>query len=218
MQESPSWRLVLWPSALALAITILRLAGELLDWSPSLFNRSVGGGAALVGIIWLVPIFGSYFAVRLAAADRRPRSLAIALGVNVASFVVLVAFLAVGFSRPTASASQFLAIGAGSWVAIAVAWKAWPALVAALVRYGLLSRVPVALVVLCGIVGDWKTHYDSPPPGLPAMGTLGRWIATGVIPQLTLWMAVTVVVGMLCGIVATAIAARRRRSQQLASA
>lgn len=137
---------------------------------------------------------------------------------NVASFAVLAGFLAVGFSRSTASAAQFVAIGAGSWAAIAVAWKGWPALVAALVRYGLLARVPVAMVVLFGIVGDWRTHYDSPPLGFPAMGTLGRWIATGVIPQLTLWMAVTVVLGMLCGIVAAAIAASRSRSPRLAAA
>lgn len=189
-----------------------------MNWSPSLFNRTVGGGAALVGIIWLVPIFGSYLAVRLAAADLRPRNLGRALGTNVVSFAVLAGFLAVGFSRPTASVPQFLAIGAGSWAAIAIAWRGWPALVAALVRYGLLARVPVAMVVLFGIVGDWKTHYDSPPPGLPTMGTLGRWIATGVIPQLTLWMAVTVVLGMLCGIVAVAIAASRSRPRGLAAA
>ena len=91
-----------------------------------------------------------------------------------------------------------------------IASRGWPALVWALVRYGLLARIPVALVVLLGILGDWKTHYDTPPPGLPVMGTLGRWIVTGLIPQLTLWLAVTVVVGSLFGVLAPAVAGRRQ--------
>lgn len=208
MQPTRSWRFVIWPGAITLAVTVLRLTGELMGWAPSLFNRAVGGGAAIVGIIWLVPVFGCYFALRLAAAADRPRSLARALGITVAAFAVLVGFLTLGFSRPTASATQFLAIGAGSGAAILVAWQAWPALVSTLVRYGLLARLPVALVVLLGVLGDWKTHYDSPPPGLPEMGAIARWIAIGAIPQLTLWIAVTVVLGMLSGITAAAIASR----------
>ncbi len=70
--------------------------------------------------------------------------------------------------------------------------------------------MPVALVILLGILGDWRTHYDTPPPGLPEMGVLARWVAIGLIPQLTLWMAVTVVLGSLFGVLA--IAAGRKRS------
>ena len=42
-------RLVLWPALITLGITLLRLAGELLEWSPRLFNRDAGGGAATDG-------------------------------------------------------------------------------------------------------------------------------------------------------------------------
>ena len=115
-----------------------------------------------------------------------------------------------GFSLPVASPLQFLAIGAGSWIAILIASRGWSALVSALVRYGLLARIPVAPVVLLGILGDWKTHYDTPPPGLPVMGTMERWIAIGLIPQLTLWLAVTVVVGSLFGVLALAVAGGRQ--------
>jgi hypothetical protein len=54
---------------------------------------------------------------------------------------VLAECLAVGFSRPTASPTQLLAIGAGSWIAMAIAWRAWPVLVDTLLRYGVLARV-----------------------------------------------------------------------------
>ena len=63
-------RLILVPALITLAITLLRLAGELLRWSPSLFNRAPGGPGALVGIVWLIPLFGIYFALRLARAGR----------------------------------------------------------------------------------------------------------------------------------------------------
>jgi hypothetical protein len=209
MQPKDSWRIVAWPAAVTLAVTLLRLTGELLEWTPTLFDRAVGGGAALVGIIWLVPVFGFYFGLRLAAVE--PPRLSRALGVDVLALGVLGAFLALGFSRPTASLSQFLAIGVGSWVAMLIARQGWPALGSTLLRYGLLARLPVVLVILLGILGDWGTHYDTPPPGLPEMGTLARWIAIGVIPQLTLWMAVTLLVGTLFGILAAAAGRPARR-------
>jgi hypothetical protein len=171
--ESP-WRWVLWPAAVTLAVTVVRLTGELLNWNPVLFNRSVGGGAAPIGIIWLVPVFGAYYGYRLRSIGQGPQSFARALAWHLAALAAMASFLALGFSRPTASASQFLAIGAGSWLAIAVAWRGWPPLVSLLVRYGFLSRVPVALVVLLAILCDWRTHYDTPPPGLPAMGTFAQ--------------------------------------------
>lgn len=190
------WRLVLWPAAVTFGITALRVFGELLNWAPALFSRAVGGGAAPIGIFWVIPVFGSYFGYRL-AVDGVPPSLGRAIAWDFAALVVLASFLGVGFSLPTASALQFLAIGAGSWAAIAVAWRGWPELVSMLLRYGFLARVPVVIVVLLGILGDWKSHYDSPPPGLPEMGAFARWVSIGVIPQLTLWMAVTVVLGVL---------------------
>jgi len=206
MRQASPWKLVLWPAVVTLAVTVLRLTGELLNWTPALFNRSVGGGGAVVGIIWLIPVFGAYFGYRLASQAQAPETLGRALGWDLAALAVLASFLALGFSRSTASASQFLAIGVGSWAAIAVAWRGWPALVTTLLRYGFLARLPVAIVILLGVLGDWKTHYDTPPPGLPEMGAVARWIAIGVVPQFTLWMAVTVVLGLLIAVAVAALA------------
>lgn len=64
--QTPVGRLILVPALLTLGVTLLRLAGELMNGSPALFSRAVGGGAAVVGIIWLVPVFGVYFARCLA--------------------------------------------------------------------------------------------------------------------------------------------------------
>ena len=202
-------RLILVPSLLTLGVTLLRLAGELTDGSPALFSRAVGGGAAIVGIIWLVPVFGVYFAQRLDRDEGSapPGRTAGFAGLGLAGFAALAA---VGFQRPTASLSQFLAIGAGAVLGVALARPGWPRLWSALLAYGFAARVPVALVVLAAILNDWKTHYDSPPPGLPDLAPLARWIAIGAIPQLTIWIAVTVIGGALFG--AASLLVRRRRS------
>ena len=66
-------RLIFIPSVITLAVTLLRLIGELQHWSPILFNPTAGGGGAIMGITWLVLIFGVYFALKLSVAgkDRR---------------------------------------------------------------------------------------------------------------------------------------------------
>ena len=49
-------RLILVPAVITLAVTLLRLVGQLQGWSPTLFNRECGFCGALVGIVWLVPV------------------------------------------------------------------------------------------------------------------------------------------------------------------
>src|SRR5690349_6116516 len=67
-------KLILTPSAITLAVTLLRLIGELLHWPTVLFNRSAGGGGAIIGITWLALVFGAYFAMRLTDAGDVPSS------------------------------------------------------------------------------------------------------------------------------------------------
>jgi len=208
-EQTPVGRLILVPALLTLGVTLLRLAGELMNGTPALFSRAVGGGAALVGIIWLVPVFGVYFARRLArqgASAPAGRTAGFA-ALGLLAFVVLAA---AGFQRPVASPSQFLLIGAGAALGIAVTRGGWPRLWRTLLAYGFAARIPVAVVILLGILNGWNTHYDSPPPGLPDLEPLTRWLAIGVIPQFTVWVAVTVILGSLCGAASLALAPRRR--------
>jgi hypothetical protein len=203
--QTPVRRLILVPALLTLGVTLLRLGGELMNGSPALFSRAVGGGAALVGIIWLVPVFGIYFARRLAREGSNApagRSAGFA-ALGLLGFVVLAA---AGFQRPTASPSQFLLIGAGAVLGIAVTRRGWPRLWLTLLAYGLAARIPVAVVILLGILNGWNTHYDAPPPGLPDLDPLARWLAIGVIPQFTIWVAVTVILGTLAGAASLALA------------
>ena len=73
-------RLILVPAIITLAITTLRLIGELQGWSPFLFNKAPGGGFALVGISWLPVVFGPYFAWKVAVAGAGPSGMGKAFG------------------------------------------------------------------------------------------------------------------------------------------
>ena len=45
------------PAFVSLGVTLLRLVGELRDWPKPLVNNDVCG-KAILGVAWLVPIFG----------------------------------------------------------------------------------------------------------------------------------------------------------------
>lgn len=73
-------RLILVPALFPLAVSLIRLTGELRNWSPALFNREAGGGGALIGIVWLIPVFGILFGLRRAREGQAPASVGKALG------------------------------------------------------------------------------------------------------------------------------------------
>ena len=202
-------RFILVPSVITLVITLLRMVGELRHWSPSLFNPSAGGGGALVGITWLVPIFGIYFALKLAGAGEGPAVAGRAIGMAVLGFIVMAggSFLAVA---PQITLPGKLVIGLLLIVAAAaLQFRAWPALSKALLAYGYAGRIPVALLTFFAIRGNWGTHYDALPPGFAEMSFWPRYMQTALVPQLVFWVVFTVVVGSLFGSIATAIFNRR---------
>jgi hypothetical protein len=191
-------RLVLVPALITLGVTLLRLAGELMHWSPVLFSREAGGAGAIVGIVWLVPVFAVYFALRLLRAGPRPalgRAALFGLAGLVVFALAVVAISKAGLG-PAASIAVF---GLSSVVALVVAYRGWPELGRVLLAYGLAARIPVAIVMLVALGVGWGTHYEKGPPGFPAMGVLATWFWIGAVPQLTLWIAFTVIVGMLVG-------------------
>jgi hypothetical protein len=210
-------RLALWPALITLAVTTLRLVGELQQWSPSLFNRDAGGGGALVGIVWLIFIFGIYFALRLAAVSEEPARLGPAFGWPALAFAfnTVVFFAAFGLLRtdPVAQLGLFFV---GSWLAVAIARRGWPELWRVLLAYGFLARIPVLIVMFLSIFGGWDTHYAKPRPDFPAMGPWGLFFWTALLPQMGIWIYLTVVFGMLTG--AGTIAVRRLLRKPAAAA
>jgi hypothetical protein len=199
-------RLILVPALITLAVTLLRLVGELSRWSPSLFNREPGGPGALVGIVWLIPVFGIYFALRLARAGQGPPGVGRALAWAGLAFVLC---SALGFGSvalfPKSPVAQLAIFTLASWAAIAVARPGWPALWRVLLAYGLAARIPVLIVMFLAIFLGWDSHYAKPRPDFPPMGHWGLFFWTAFLPQMSLWIFLTIVGGILFGAVAVAV-------------
>jgi hypothetical protein len=135
------------------------------------------------------------------------------LGVVVVAVVFLGASALSGGS-PLAS----LAGGAvGSLLALFVLSKGWSEMFKTLLAYAFAARIPVVLVMLVAILGDWGTHYDVLPPEAPEMAPFVKWLVIGVVPQMTFWIAFTVLVGNLFGSVAVALAGKTGRSTKQAT-
>jgi len=93
----------------------------------------------------------------------------------------------------------------GSWVAIAIARRGWPALWRVLLAYGFAVRIPVLVVMFFAIFREWDSHYAKPRPDFPAMGHWGLFWWTAFLPQMSIWLYVTVVAGLLAGAAALGI-------------
>ena len=205
--DIPYSRFILWPGVVTLAVTLARLVGELLGGPTWLFNPKAGGGFALVGIVWLAPVFGIYFARKLAAQGHGPKSKPLALQSAVLGFifviVVVLGAARVPISNPYLKAALLL------WAPVAVAAVfqifAWPALAKTLFAYAFAARAPVAIVMLFAMLGNWGTHYDAVPEGFPASGLALKYVWLGLLPQLVFWVGFTVLIGALFGSAAVAL-------------
>jgi len=199
-------RLILVPASITLAVTLIRLVGELSRWSPALFNREPGGPGALVGIVWLIPVFGIYFALRLARAGERPAGVGRTLAWAAVAFIVNVAVL-IGAVKllPTSPVIQNGLFALGCWLAIALARPGWPALWRVLLAYGFAARIPVLVVMFLAIFLGWDTHYAKPRPDFPPMGHWGLFFWTAFLPQMSIWIWLTIVGGMIFGALALAV-------------
>ena len=211
-------RLIRVPALITLGVTLLRLIGELQNWSPRLFNRGAGGGGALVGIAWLVPIFGIYFALKLsqlgAARLRAGKMVLYAMAGVVAFFVIgFGGMRLLGLDPNTPSLTALVLFIVASVVSALIAYLGSPALGKVLFAYGLVARVPVALLMLVAMLGNWGTHYDVVPPNFPEMSVVAKWLIIGLVPQLTLWISYTLVVGCLFAGIALALFRRKTALQ-----
>ena len=202
----PIARLVLAPAAITLCVTFLRLAGEILHWSETLFRRPLG--VSVVGITWLAPLVGIYLALRLARSGAGPKSFLSSVGYSLLGVMVMLV---------CAFAPSWLGIDHGFYDRLIYGWalfvlsalvarRGWPELFTALAVYGFAARIPVAIIMFFAFRGHWGTHYDAVPPDMPALGLIGKYLWLGFFPQLTLWVAYTILAGMLFGTIVSGIA------------
>lgn len=209
---------ILVPGLITLAVTLLRLGGELMHWSPRWFSATPYGAGTLVGISWLAPVFGIYFALRLLKAGERPQSLTRTLGLALLAVALFLVTVTMGGNLAQKNFMAFLILFWGLAVVLAgLQYPGWPALFKVLLVYGLAARVPVAAIMFFAMRGQWGTHYDWIQPLFPYTGFWAKWVGLALIPQLTIWVGFTIVAGTLFGSLAAAVAARHKRASQVPS-
>lgn len=212
--------LILVPGLITLGVTLLRLTGELLHWSKTFFNSDPGGGSAIVGITWLAPVFGIYFALKLSAAGEGPSRPGRAIGFALLGVAVVIA--GAYLARPVQARLRFEGVLIYYWLLTALGaglqYPGWPKLFRVLAAYGYAARIPVVVVMFLAFYGNWGTHYDGLPPGVALdYGLWGKFLWLGFFPQMILWVAFTILFGAFFGTIVALIVRRFRPAPQPAS-
>jgi hypothetical protein len=193
--------LILFPALATLAVTMVRLVGELSGWSKALFNPQPGGAWALVGIVWLVPIFGVYFAWTLTKSGDYPARTGRAIGVALLGF----GLLAAGFELYQAifqNLTGIIVMWSLAALGALMQWPAWRGLFRVQLAYAYSARIPVALVMAAATWREWESHYSAYQPG---ESKLGMFFLFAFIPQLIWWVSFTIIVGSVFGTLVAAL-------------
>lgn len=192
-------RLIVVPTLIAVAVTALRAFGEVHQWPRPLVNSAVCG-KAILGVAWLVPIFGVYFAVRLFRAGPQPRLLVPAVLLAITSVLLKLGGTAI-MEKPGLGYVTRLSLNfAITALALGLQAMAWPDQFKTLLAYGYASRIPIAVVAFLAMRGHWGTHYDALDPGFPQIGFWPTYLRVSLVPNIFFMEAYTVVVGGLLGI------------------
>jgi hypothetical protein len=214
--KTPTGQLILWPALITLAITILRLVGELQHWGSPWFSTSAGGGAAIVGISWLPILFGPYFAFKLARAGDSPAGYGKAFAATFGALLVLVlgaVLVGVTEAHPGPLTLLGFLIMLGAAFIPRIGWKS---LGSSLLAYAFAARIPVLIVMYLAMKGNWGTHYDVAPAAYANLDLGRKFFAIAFLPQMFLWIGYTVIIGSLFGNIVAALAWRSKTERQIA--
>ncbi len=193
-------RLIMAPALITLGVTILRLVGELRHWSKGWFNPEPGGFLAVMGIVWLVPIFGVYFALKLSAVGQGPERAGHAIGHAALGAILLVLGFYL-FNRGVIRGFRGIVVmWAVAVLGAAIQFPTWRHLFRVLVVYAYAARIPVTIVMAIATWAGWESHYSTVQPG---ESRLLMFFLFAFIPQLVWWVAFTVIAGSLFGTLAT---------------
>jgi hypothetical protein len=210
-------RLVLVPILVSIAITVLRVVGELNHWSERWFSTATGGFVPggmswLFGITWLALPFGVYFAWRLLRAGRRPASKTALLSTVLLGVAIMLSGRWIIQQVPLDFPAILIPIWALMATAGAIQYLGWPELFQALIMYGLGSRAVTVVVYFVAMLDNWGTHYDyvGMPPQFQ-MAFLPRFLWLAFFPQLIFWVGFTVAIGTIAGAATALVVGNRVR-------
>src|SRR5688572_27112919 len=145
--KKSSLRIILVPSVITLAVTLLRLTGELQVWSRAWFNPRAGGGLAPIGIVWLVFLFGAWFAGKLARKGDMPPSAGRTIGLALLSIVLFIGLAVAAVALNLPFYSRLLSMVMASIATALIPYRSWPSLFRVLLAYGIAARMPVIVIM-----------------------------------------------------------------------
>ncbi|HEV2494798.1 MAG TPA: hypothetical protein VG204_17185 [Terriglobia bacterium] len=202
-------RLVFVPALITLALTLLRLEGELHHWSAAWFSTAPGGPGPLAALMELLaPVFGIYFALKLARAGEGPSNARQAIGLAVLGAAMLLIGYAISFGLNIEFSGRLLlgyvVVAFGAVLQV----PGWSRFVKTLLAYGLAARIPVVIVMYLALRGHWGTHFDNASALYSHMAFWPMFFYFSVLPQLVFWVVFTVITGCLLGTIAAAFVDR----------
>jgi len=202
-------RLVFVPALITLALTLLRLEGELRHWSAAWFSTAPGGPGPLAALTELLaPAFGIYFALKLARSGDGPPNARQAIGLAVLGAAVLLIGYAISFTLnidfPGRLPLGYVVVAFGAVLQV----PGWSRFVKTLVAYGLAARIPVVIVMYLALRGHWGTHFDNPSVLYAHLAFWPMFLYFSALPQLIFWVVFTIISGCLLGTIAAAFVDR----------
>jgi len=206
-----TFKLILVPAVISLAVTGLRLVGELSGWSETWFSTATGfivprGMTWLIGITWLALPFGFYFGWRLSAEGRPPASTRRALGFASGGLALALVYVFwLGKILPFGWPQRLIPMWLVMAIAAGIQSLGWPVLFKTLLAYGFASRIPVIIVMFLAMLGSWGTHYDYVDMPQLEMAFWPKFLWMAFFPQLLLWVSFTILIGSVAGCVAAAL-------------
>lgn len=206
----PMLRPLLIAGLITLLVTAVRLVGELQGWGALWFGGNTAGAGALVGIVWLVPVFGFWFGRRLQRAGLGPASVRRAFVAPLVGVLGAIAVTAVSLlALPIEKATVFHVMTVAWPLAGLAALWAWPRLFGTNLLYGVLARAPIVALTYYAIAEGWDTHHTALAEGAPKFDDAGRaQILT--LAQVCLWLPFTALVGGVFGALGAATMRGRR--------
>lgn len=210
--------LVLWPAVITLAVTVLKLVGQLKGWPEWLVGKPEVGSAGVIGIVWLVFVFGLWFGVRLDRAGRGPRSpgksllicvvgIAAAIGAMQGALAAGLAFFP-SPEQPGEPRGMPYFVGA-MLLGCAFVVFAWGRAALVSFVYALFARIPVVIVTWLALHYGWDTHHVKLGDGFtrPPDDQLFAFLA---MPQLVFWPILTVMIGTAMACLGALMFGKRR--------
>lgn len=201
--KQSTFRLILWPSVLTLAVSVARLVGELQGWVG---NQS-GGQGALLGITWLIFVFGAWFGFRLSRGGSGPLLKPAWLWSLLPVLAIVGTFTwrlyGVDMKDTSAAAQAYLTetlqiaclVAAGGAV---LTFAVWARLGWTLLLYGVFARATVMAITWLAKDRGWNTHYTKlGPTGIEK--DMAETMASTAMAQFGLWVPFTIVAGGFVG-------------------